>query len=134
MIDKLTAIGAQALKDIEAAGNLDALEHVRVSVLGKKGALSEVLKGLGAVSAQDRPKIGAAANEWKSKIEGALETRKLKLEQALVEQKVQTEKIDVTLPARAPFQGSLHLVTQTTRRIIEVFGRLGFDITTGPEV
>ncbi|MEK6578533.1 MAG: phenylalanine--tRNA ligase subunit alpha [Bdellovibrionota bacterium] len=134
MIQKLDAIGGQALKDLESASSLDALEQVRISVLGKKGALSEVLKGLGGVSSEERPKIGAAANEWKRKIEDALETRKGGLEQVLLDQKIQTEKIDTSLPARAVHAGSLHIVTQTTRRIIQVFSRLGFDVVTGPEI
>ncbi len=134
MIEKLDAIGSQALKDVEAAGSLEALEQVRIAVLGKKGALSEVLKGLGSVSASERPAIGAAANQWKAKIEGALDTRKADMEAKALDARLQSEKIDVTLPSRRPASGSLHLITQTTRRIVEVFSRLGFDVTTGPEV
>lgn len=134
MIEKLDAIGSQALKELEAAATLDQLEQIRIAVLGKKGALSEVLKGLGSISPQERPAIGAAANEWKRKIEGALESRNASLERAALEQKLKSEQIDVTVPARTPYRGSLHLVTQTTRRMIEVFSRLGFDVTTGPEV
>src|SRR4051812_16092214 len=98
MIEKLGAIGEQALKDVEAAGSLEALEQVRIAVLGKKGALSEVLKGLGAVSAEERPRIGASANEWKRKIEEALDAKKSVLESALLEAKLASERIDVTLP------------------------------------
>ena len=134
MIEKLDAIGTQALRDVEAAANLEAIEQVRIAVLGKKGALSEVLKGLGAVSNEERPKIGAAANTWKGKIEGALETRKSALEKAVLEEKLKTERIDVTLPSRTPHRGTLHPVTQTTRKLIQVFSRLGFDVTTGPEI
>lgn len=134
MIQKLDAIGGQALKDVEAASSLDALEHVRVSVLGKKGTLSEVLKGLGTVSAEERPKIGAAANEWKRKLEEALNARKAQMEKAALEVRLQQERIDLTLPARQPHRGSLHPVTLVTRRLTQIFGRLGFDVTTGPEV
>jgi phenylalanyl-tRNA synthetase alpha chain len=134
VIQKLDAIGTQALKEVQAAGTLEALEQVRVSVLGKKGALSEVLKGLGAVSAGDRPKIGAAANEWKQKLEAALDERKQALESVALESRLRSERIDVTLPAREAHRGALHPITQTTRRIIEVFSRLGFDVQTGPEV
>jgi phenylalanyl-tRNA synthetase alpha chain len=133
MIDKLDAIGAQALKDLDAASSLELLEQLRVAILGKKGALSEVLRGLGSASAEDRPRIGAAANEWKRKIEDALERRKSSLEAADLERRLTSERLDVTLPARLPYRGSLHLVTQTTRRILEVFKRIGFDVMTGPE-
>jgi phenylalanyl-tRNA synthetase alpha chain len=133
MIDKLNTIGGQALNEIEAAKNLESLEQVRVSILGKKGALSEVLKGLGSVAPSDRPQIGSVANEWKRRIENALEGRKKAFDEALLQEKLQSEKIDISAPSRLSHKGSLHLVTQTTRRIIQVFSRLGFDVTVGPE-
>lgn len=134
MIAKLDAIGERALNDLQAATHLDALEQVRIAVLGKKGALSEVLKGLGSVAPQERPIIGAAANEWKRKIEFALEQRRLILEKAALEARLQSERIDITLPSRQLHRGTLHPVTQVTHRLIEVFSRLGFDVMTGPEV
>jgi phenylalanyl-tRNA synthetase alpha chain len=134
MKDKLDAIGSQALKDLENAQSLDQLEQLRVSVLGKKGALSEVLKGLGSLSPEERPKMGAITNEWKSKIEAALETRKSALEGAALEARLREERIDTTIPSRLPYRGSLHIIHQTTRRMLQVFQRMGFDITTGPEV
>ncbi len=134
MIEKLEAIGTQALKDIQATSQLDALENVRISVLGKKGALSEVLKGLGSTSAEERPKIGAVANEWKRKIEDALTDRKTQLESSALQARLSSEKIDITLPSRMPHRGSLHVITQTIRRMNQIFSRLGFDVATGPEV
>lgn len=134
MLDQLDAVGNQALKDLEAAGSSEALEQVRVSVLGKKGSLSEILKGLGGVAPPERPKIGAHANDWKRRIEERLETRKAVLERLELEQKLAAERVDTTLPARSFHAGSLHLITQTTRRIVDVFSRLGFDIAAGPEV
>ncbi len=134
MISKLDGIGSQTLQDIEKTETLDGLEQVRISVLGKKGALSEVLKGLGSVSAEERPKIGAVANEWKKKIEDALSARKTTFEAAELGRKLQSEKIDISLPARGLHRGSLHPVTTTTRRIVEIFSRLGFDLASGPEV
>jgi phenylalanyl-tRNA synthetase alpha chain len=134
MIEKLDAIGAQALKDIETAATLEAIEQVRILVLGKKGALSEVLKGLGAVSAEERPKIGACANEWKRRLDEALGSRKESLERAQLEARLREECIDGSLPARSSYRGGLHPITQTTCRIIQIFSRLGFDVTTGPEV
>jgi phenylalanyl-tRNA synthetase alpha chain len=134
MIEKLNAIGGQILKQIEGATNLDALEQVRVSALGKKGALSEVLKGLVSVPPAERPLIGSAANEWKRKVEAALELRREALEAALLAEKLQNEKIDITLPSRLTHRGSMHILTQTTRRMVEIFSRLGFDLTVGPEV
>jgi len=134
MIEKLNAIGSQALKEIEGVATLDSLEQVRIFVLGKKGALSEVLKGLGSVPSGDRPMIGSAANEWKRKIESALDQRKQNLENALLLENLKSEKVDISAPSRLPYRGSLHVVTQTARRMIQILSRLGFDVTVGPEV
>ena len=131
--DKLRSIGERALEEIRSSVTLEALEAVRVGVLGKKGALSEVLKGLGAVEPAERPKIGAVANEWKQKVESALESRKGELEAIVLERQLREEAIDTTLPGRVIHRGSLHPVTLTTRRLVSVFSRLGFDVTTGPE-
>ena len=80
MIEKLSAIGGRALEEIEQSSSFESLDQIRVSLLGKKGSLNEVLKGLAAVSPEERPVMGAAANEWKRKIEAALEIRKSILE------------------------------------------------------
>jgi phenylalanyl-tRNA synthetase alpha chain len=134
IIAKLGEIGQQALTDVSKAATLDDIEKVRLQVLGKKGSLSEVLKGLGQAAPEERPKIGAAANEWKAKIELAMGEKNSIFEKAKLEEQLKNERIDVSLPAREPHAGSLHPVTQTTRKIIEVFARLGFDVMTGPEV
>jgi len=107
MIKKLEEISAQALRDLETASTLDGLEQVRISVLGKKGALSEVLKTLGSVPAAERPAIGAAANEWKRKIEAAIETRKASLENAALQTQLERDRVDISLPSRLPHRGSL---------------------------
>lgn len=133
MLEKLNAIGNRALQEICAAEDLDTLERVRISILGKKGALSDVLKGLGSVPGPERPSIGAAANDWKLRIEAQLETQKKILESALLEQKLSSEKLDPSLPSRMAHRGALHVVTQTTQKIIRIFRQLGFDVTVGPE-
>ena len=133
MIEKLDAIGDLTLRSIQSASSLDALEQVRIAVLGKKGSLSEVLKGLGSVAASERPRIGGVANEWKRKIESALEERKEALEALVLQEKLQKERIDISAPSRLPHRGALHIISQTTRRMLEVFGRIGFDVTLGPE-
>lgn len=133
LIATIAEVEAKALNQVSNAGALDALDAVRIDILGKKGRLSEVLRALGSVSAEDRPKIGARANVCKAKVEEALEARKSQLESQLLEEKLRTEKIDFTLPSRRLHTGSLHVITQTTREIVRVFSRLGFDVTTGPE-
>ena len=134
MIEKLDALGGQAFRDIESAGTLETLERVRVFVLGKKGALSEVLKGLGSVPSEERPKIGASANEWKRRIEDALLGRKALLEAAALQNELQQDRIDPSIPSRLVHRGKLHVITQVTRKIIQTFGRLGFEVASGPEI
>ena len=126
--------GEAALKQIQQSNTLADLDQVRVSVLGKKGTLSEALKALGQVSAEDRPKLGALANEWKSKIESAIETKKNALEILEIEASLQKTKIDVTIPSRKKHAGSIHPVTSTIRKVSQVLGRIGFDVTVGPEI
>ena len=96
MRDQLDKIGKETLEQVNASQNLEALEKIRISVLGKKGALSAVLRGMGSVSAAERPKIGAAANEWKQKIESALESRRDALENQQLDQKIQIYKFTET--------------------------------------
>lgn len=134
VLESIEAIGSRALHELEAANSLAVLEQLRVSLLGKKGALSDVLKALATVSPQERPAIGAAANECKRKIEAALESRKGFLEKAALEAQIRNERIDPTIPARLPFRGAAHPITTTTQRIVEILSRIGFDVTTGPEV
>ncbi len=134
LIDRLEEVGKKALSELARAESLDALEQARVSYLGKKGALSEILKGLGSVDGADRPKVGAAANEWKRKIEEQLDARGSEVGRRELEKQLERERIDVTLPARMPHRGALHVVTQTTQRIVKIFSSIGFDVTTGPEI
>lgn len=132
--EQIKEVGVQALAQVDQSKTLDQLEQIRISVLGKKGTLSESLKSLGQMDASERPKIGALANEWKAKIESALETKKVHLNEKKLLQEIEDTRIDVTLPSRKLFLGSLHPVTQTVRKISTVLGRIGFDVTVGPEV
>jgi phenylalanyl-tRNA synthetase alpha chain len=126
--------GEAALHQVSQSKNLADLDQVRVSVLGKKGSLSEVLKVLGQADPADRPKIGALANEWKAKIENAIDEKKVGLEVLEIEANIAKTRIDVTLPARKKHVGSIHPVTSTVRKVSEVLGRIGFDVTVGPEI
>lgn len=130
----LSSLGEQTLEQLKNADSLEQLEQIRVSVLGKKGSLSEVLKALGQLDPTERPKMGAVANILKTKIESEMDARKEQLDALKVLEQIKNETIDVSLPARKTDRGSLHPVTLTTRRLIQVFSRLGFDLMTGPEV
>jgi phenylalanyl-tRNA synthetase alpha chain len=96
--------------------------------------LSEVLKGLGQANPADRPKIGAESNLWKKNIEEAIDARRGEFEAKVLEAKLATERVDISLPSRLPHRGALHPITQTTRKIIQVLSRIGFEVATGPEV
>ena len=130
----LSALLAGALADIDASVDLAALEEVRVRVLGKKGLLTEQLKGLGALSAAERPAAGQQINEAKAAILATLEMHRIRLEQAALERELASGRIDVSLPGRGQETGSMHPVTRTRLRIERIFAQAGFQVATGPEV
>jgi len=134
LLESLDQLGQAALTEISAAGSSKQVEDLRVSFLGKKGKLSEVLRGLKDVSPSDRPQVGAKANVWKDQIESALKSRKSDLENRELTTSIARDVIDTTLPARKSNLGTLHPVTQAIREIVRTLGRLGFDVTTGPEI
>jgi phenylalanyl-tRNA synthetase alpha chain len=119
---------------VDASASIVALEDVRVRLLGKKGLLTEQLKGLGKLSAAERPAAGQRINDAKLQLQTALEMRRVRLEQAALEQELAQGTIDVTLPGRGQEAGSLHPVTRTRLRIERIFAQAGFQIASGPEV
>ena len=127
-------LGRQALADIAAAGSPEALEALRVSLLGKAGSITAQLKSLGALPADQRKAAGEAINRARDAIGEALATRKLELESAALDVRLATETIDVTLPGRNAARGGLHPVSRTLERITEIFARLGYELADGPEI
>ena len=132
--EDLSTLVERALADIGASANAAALDEVRVRLLGKKGLLTEQLKGLGKLSAEERPAAGQRINDAKTSIHAALEMRRLRLEQATLELELAKGTIDVTLPGRGQEPGSLHPVTRTRLRIEQIFAQAGFQVASGPEV
>lgn len=130
----LDEIQTQALDAIETAGDLSALEKVKVAYLGKKGALTEMLKGLSKLSPEERPKLGQAVNQVKGKISKNLYLRKEVLEASALEKQLEKDKIDVSLPSRSIGVGSMHPVTRVRKRVNDYFLRGGFDVVEGPEI
>jgi phenylalanyl-tRNA synthetase alpha chain len=130
----LTALTAQALREIATCGDLAALEAARVRWLGKKGTLTEQLKALGGLSAAERPGAGARINEVKTQVQAAIEARRAALARSTLEGQLAAGHIDVTLPGRGEEQGGLHPVTQARLRIETLFRRAGFDVAAGPEI
>lgn len=130
----LTAAIDAALPEIAASSNLAALDAVRVQFLGKKGLLTEAMKGLGKLPPEEKRTQGAALHALRQKIEQALEARKQALEAEQLAQRLASEAVDITLPGRRQAMGSLHPVTLTLRRIEALLGQLGFTVAEGPEV
>ncbi|HEX4023230.1 MAG TPA: phenylalanine--tRNA ligase subunit alpha [Steroidobacteraceae bacterium] len=128
------ALVEQALAQIAASADVGALEEVRVRWLGRKGTLTEQLKGLGSLPPPERPAAGARINAAKERIERALEARRAQLTQAEVERTLAAGAIDVTLPGRGEQLGGLHPVTQARLRIEQIFQRAGFEVAEGPEI
>jgi phenylalanyl-tRNA synthetase alpha chain len=124
----------QAIHAINAAKDADTLETLRIDYLGKKGQLTEILKNLVNLSAEDKPKVGQLVNQAKREISACIETKMQELKEEALQHKLVTERIDVTLTGRYNASGSLHPVTQVKMRINDYFSRLGFDIIDGPEI
>ena len=134
MKEKLAKIREEILKQIDASENLDKLNEVRVSALGKKGALTELLKSMKEVAPQDRPKVGQMVNEVRAEIETALETEKAKLEDRVMEARLKNEVIDVTLPAKKNSVGHRHPNTIALEEVERIFVGMGYEVVRGPEV
>jgi len=132
MKEKLQKIKEEALSAI-SADNAD-LEQIRIQYLGKKGELTSVLRGMGALTAEERPVVGQIANEVRAEIETALKIKAEAQKAAELERKLATEKIDVTLPSSVAAPGKIHPLTQVQRTIEDIFIGMGFSIAEGPEV
>ncbi len=133
-MQSLDQILKTALAQIAAAQDLNTLEQARVQYLGKKSELSALLKNLGSLSAEERPKAGQQVNIAKEQITAAIDAKYQILAASSVDQKLKAEAIDVTLPGRGINYGSLHPVTKTRLRIEACFRGLGFKIAEGPEI
>ena len=140
MKEKLEQIRAKALEQIalmesgEAAAALDKLNDVRVSMLGKKGELTAVLKGMKDVAPEDRPKVGQLVNDTRAEIEAALDQAKKKVERALREAAMKAEVIDVTLPAKKNEMGHRHPNFIVLEEVERIFIGMGYEVVEGPEI
>ena len=126
-IEQLKAQAAEAIKN--AAGNLSELDDIRVKFLGKKGEFTTILRGMGALAKEDRPKVGKIVNEAKAEIAQLIQQKNEELKAREMQQRLEREKIDVTLPGRP-----LHPLTLTLERIKDIFFRMGFSVEEGPEI
>lgn len=134
MKEKLAAIREEVLEQIRTSGSLERLNEVRIGALGKKGVLTELLKGMKDVAPSDRPKVGQMVNEVRTELERALEEEKGKLEDLLREARLKSEVIDVTLPAKKNRVGHRHPNTIIQEEVERIFVGMGYEVVEGPEV
>jgi phenylalanyl-tRNA synthetase alpha chain len=132
----LSSLETSLLAEIAAAGDLRALEEVRVATLGKKGRVSELMATLGKMPPEQRKAFGQAVNGVKDRVSAALESRKGALEGQALSARLATEKADITLPVRlGPLQdGRIHPVSQVWDEVAEIFGDMGFAVAEGPDI
>ena len=134
MQSKLKEIREKAIAQIENSKDLEALNEVRNTILGKKGELTAVLRGMKDVAAEDRPKVGQWVNEARDAIESRLEEQLKKLEKEALKIRYEAEKIDVTMPEEVCEPGSLHPITLVKNELVDIFGSMGFFVYEGTEI
>ncbi|MBB3102159.1 phenylalanine--tRNA ligase subunit alpha [Azomonas macrocytogenes] len=133
-MENLNALLVQALEAVQQSDDVNALELVRVQYLGKKGELTQIMKSLGNLSAEEKPKAGALINAAKEELQSALNSRKTNLEQIALNARLASERIDVTLPGRGQPSGGLHPISRTLERIEQIFTQIGYSVAEGPEI
>lgn len=134
MKEKLKKIRECAIAEIENSDGLEKLGEVRNTILGKKGELTAVLKGMKDVPPEDRPKVGQWVNETREAIENILAEQTKKLEAEALRLRYEAEKIDVTMPAEEPAKGNLHPITQVRNQLTDIFASMGFEVYEGTEI
>ena len=134
MEQELQRIKEVALTAIKAATDQQALQDVRVKYLGKKGEVTALLKGLGKLSPEERPKMGAFVNAVREALESELDKIKSSMETAAMNARLEEEKIDITLPGRAPKTGHIHPLTTVNEMIEDFFMKMGYTVEEGPEI
>ena len=134
MNERVEALKAEASAALEEAETTQQLEDVRVRFLGKKSELAELRKGIGALDKAERPAVGKLLTELQRSLAGGIETRLEEIGRQERARQLQNETIDITLPGRAPSFGSEHPISQTARRMIDIFQSLGFETVEGPEI
>ena len=134
MRERLEALRQQALSELKAAEAPKALEEFRVRFMGKKGPLTELLRGMGSLPAEERPRVGQMVNRLRAELEEALAEREAAVNAALSQARLKAETLDVTMPGKALPAGGLHPLSQAIDDMIDIFRSMGFDVVDGPEV
>lgn len=134
MKERLEALRQKALEDLKGISDSAALESLRVSIVGKKGELTQFLRGMGSLSPEERPVMGQMINDVRKALETALDEKAKALKAAELERRLAEETLDVTVPGAKPERGGLHPVTLIQRELVSIFTSMGFSVADGPEV
>jgi len=134
MKEQLAKIKEKAVEHLKSANTIDALEEIRINYLGKKGELTAILKGMGGLSAEERPIIGALANEIREVISNEIDLKKAEMTKIIRDAKLKTETIDISMPGKKPEIGNLHPLTKVLNEFKDVVIGMGFQIAEGPDV
>ena len=132
--DKLTELRDEGLAEIKNSQDLKKINEVRVKMLGKKGPITNVLRGMRDLSAEERPVVGKFANKVRDDLTTALENRRAELEQAAMNAQLAAEKLDVTLPGTPVAQGQSHVIQQIIDQVVDLFVSMGYEVAVGDEV
>lgn len=130
MLDNLKKIGKKASEDLQKVTDPDSLEEFRIKYLGRKGSITQMLKQIGRLPAEQKPEAGKLANTLKNRITKEFEQLKKKLDKTRETDRI----IDITLPGKPVRIGKPHIITQTINELLEIFGRMGFNVAYGPEI
>ena len=134
METQVNEIKLNALDEIEKASDLRELEDVRVKYLGKKGQLTAILKTMGSLAPEDRPKLGSVVNQAKTELESKIADKEVILQKEELNRKLESERIDVSLPSSKIIRGSKHPLTRVIEEIEDLFVSMGYDVVSGPEL
>lgn len=134
MKEQIEKIKQEAQKEIEIAKDAKALNETRVKYLGKKGELTTILRGMGNLSAEDRPVIGSLVNVVKTELENLIQTREIEFERQELNRKLEEEQLDITLPSTKIRRGSKHPLNRIIEEVEDLFVSMGYDVVTGPEL
>ena len=134
MEEKINQIIKESEEEISKIEDIHALNEIRVKVLGKKGKLTEILRGMGSLSSEERPVIGNLVNKVRDEIEGLITSKETELKKKELQEKLQSEKIDVTLPATKVKRGSKHPLNRIIEEVEDLFVSMGYDVVSGPEL
>jgi phenylalanyl-tRNA synthetase alpha chain len=134
MREKLEQLRNGALQSIAAAAAVEQLQDIRVSLLGRKGELTALMKGLGSLSPEERPVVGQLVNTVRDEIEAALGAAIVAAQEKVIADRLQSERVDISLPGRRPLKGTKHPVSLVIEEICSIFAGLGFSVAEGPEI